>query len=169
MIKVEFSGNTADEVNEQVKDYASKIKGSRGGKGGSTADEGAQTGNAPAPMMPPTGGAAPGGPPPLPAGGPVFAPPAGAAGAPGAFPAAGAPPVAPSPGPSPETAALVQRINARIDGAIQSGQPTDAVLQWFRNQCGPEAAQATLDQIKQNLLYKLPMANLTEIAKMMNA
>lgn len=162
MIKVEFSGATADEVNEQVKDYASKIKGSRGGKGGKDDGE-AQTGTAPPPMQPPAGG-----PPPLPAGGmPNFAPPAGGAATPGAFPAAGAP-IA-TQGPSPEVAALVQRINARIDGAIASGQPTDAVLQWFRNQCGPEAAQATLDQIKQNLLYKLPVPNLTEIAKMMNA
>lgn len=161
MLKLEFTHDTAEGLNAQVVDYLANIKKTRGGKASAADGEGAQAGGqAPAPMMPPTGN-----PPPLPGAGPVFAPPGAAAAAPAAFPAA----AAPAPGPAPEVQALVQRISGKIDGAVQSGQPTDAVLGWFRNQCGPDAAQATLDQIKQVFLYRLPVPQLTEIAKLMNA
>ena len=124
------------------------------------ADEaGAVTGNAPAPLQPPAGGAAPGFNP----GG--FAPPAGGA-APqgGAFPAIGA-----QTGPAPEVVALVTRISNRVDEAIKSGQPADQVLAWFRGQCGPEAANMTMDQIKGIALPKMAVPGLENIAKLMNA
>ena len=63
----------------------------------------------------------------------------------------------------------MQRIIARIDSAIASGQPPDAVLNWFRGQCGAEAAAATMDQIKTVFLPKLAMPGLENIAKLMNA
>jgi hypothetical protein len=158
MLKLEFSGNTADEINTQVKDYATKIKGSRGGKAG---DDEAATGNAPAPMQPPASsvvGFQPGG----------FAPPAGGA-APmgGAFPAANA-------GPAPEVVALVQRISSRIDWCLQpppagGGQQPDAILAWFKSQLGTETANYTLDQIKQVALPRAAVPTLEGIAKLMAA
>lgn len=150
---------------DEVKDFVKQLKGTRGGKGGGSDEgDGAQagtTGQAPPPLAPPAGGA-PGFPG---AGGATFAPPgAGAGAAGGAFPAAGA-----SVGPSPEVLALVNRVVARIDGAIASGQAADQVLQWFRGQCGPDAANATLDQIKTIFLPKLATPSLENIAKLMAA
>ncbi len=81
----------------------------------------------------------------------------------GAFPAAAAPTVA------PEVAALVQRIVTKLDAAIASGQPTDQVLAWFRGQCGPEAANFSMDQIKTVALPRLAQPGLENIAKLMNA
>lgn len=161
MMKVEFTHETAEGLNAQVADYVANVKKKRGGK---EETEGAAIGGqaAPAPLMPP------------PNGGPAFAGPGAAAGfappAAGAaptgmaFPAAGAPQVA------PEVAALVQRIAAKVDSVVQSGQ-TDVgqMLTWFRNQCGPEAAAATLDQIKANFLHRLSVPALDGIAKMMAA
>jgi hypothetical protein len=71
--------------------------------------------------------------------------------------------------PQPAVAALVARIVPKIDGAIASGQPTDQVLSWFRGQCGPEAAGATLDQIKTVFLPKMAAPGLENIAKLMAA
>jgi hypothetical protein len=76
--------------------------------------------------------------------------PAGFPGANGASP----PPVHP----------LVSAILARIDGAISSGQPADAIVNWFRQQIGPEAASATLDQLKQILIPRMTEAQLKQIA-----
>lgn len=154
-MRVEFTGNTADEMNEAVKDYASKIKGTRGGRSKDDAD--AQSGGAPAPLQPPQGGVA------------GFAP--GGGGAPQgfnptSFSPAGAQTVQ---GPSPEVAALVQRISTRIDGLIQQGQPAADVLKWFQGQCGAEAANATMDQIKAHFLYKLPQPSLEDMAKLIAA
>lgn len=139
---------------EEVKEFVTQLKGTRGKKG--DGDE-ATTGGAPAPIQPPAGGVAgfPG------AGGATFAPPGGGA-APGAFPAPGA-------GPSPEVAAIVQRINVRLDGAIAAGQPAEQATAWLRGQCGPEAANATLDQLKTVFLPKAAMPTLENIAKLMNA
>jgi hypothetical protein len=144
---------------DEVKDFVKQLKGTRGGKGGSDDDSTAgATGQAPAPLMPGQGG--PGGPTfQQPAFNPQPGPGAGGAGFPGN----------PSVGVDAATAAIVGRIVAKIDGAIASGQPADAVLTWFRGQCGAEAANATMDQIKQTFLYKLPMASLENIAKLMNA
>ena len=69
----------------------------------------------------------------------------------------------------PVVAGLVQRIVTRIDSAIASGQPADAVLTWFRGQCGAEASAATMDHIKTVFLPKLAVPALENIAKLMNA
>lgn len=157
-MKVEFFGNTADEMNEAVKDYASKIKGTRGGKNREADDAVVQqTGTSPAPMGAPQGGFNPG-------------TPQQASFNPQSAPQGGFNPGAAQPGgPGPEIQALVARIVPRIDGALTSGQPPEQVLNWFRGQCGPEAANATLDQIKTVFLYKLSAPALETIAKLMNA
>jgi hypothetical protein len=82
----------------------------------------------------------------------AFTPPPASTGFPGAN--GGTPPVHP----------LVTAILARIDGAVSSGQPSDAVVTWFRQQIGPEAAQATLDQIKQIFIPRMTEAQLKQIA-----
>lgn len=140
---------------EELKAFMTNLKGTRGGKNAPADDEGsAQQGGvnqAPAPLMPPQGGGA-----------------AFVQSAPAAFTA----PVNAFPGQpaaDPVAAGLVQRIVARIDGAIASGQPADTVLAWFRGQCGAEAAAATMDQIKTIFLPKLAVPGLEQIAKLMNA
>jgi hypothetical protein len=144
---------------DEVREFVKGLKGTRGGKGSDT-DEGPATGSqqAPAPIMPPQGQA--GGFP----GAAGFAPPG-----PGAGQAGGGFPAAAATGPAPEVLALVQRISTKIDGAVASGQPAEGVLNWFRTQCGPEAASATMDQIKQIALPRMPVAALENIAKLMNA
>lgn len=135
---------------DSEEEFKSRIKNPRGGKDGG---EGQPTGNAPAPLMPPqqqTTAFVPSASPPT-----AFAPPQ-----PG-FPSA--------PAVDPAVMGLVQRITARIDSAIASGQPADAVLGWFRGQCGAEAAAATMDQIKTVFLPKLAVPGLENIAKLMNA
>jgi hypothetical protein len=59
---------------------------------------------------------------------------------------------------------LVTAILARIDGAINSGQAADAIVTWFRQQIGPDAAQATLDQIKQVFVPRMTEMQLKQIA-----
>jgi len=149
---------------EEIKDFVGQLKGTRGGK--NKGDDGdapaAGQGGAPAPLQPPQGGQQTGFNPNANAG---FNPNAGAAPQ-GGFNPGGAPNTA---GPAPEVQAIVARIVTRIDGAIQSGQPADQVLNWFRGQCGAEAANATLDQIKGTFLYKCAMPTLEQIAKLMNA
>ncbi len=153
---------------DEVKEFVKQLKGTRGGKGGDDGDAGTSTTApvAPAPLQPPTGAAA-GFNPTATQG---FAPPAGGAGpAAGAFPAVGAPT-----GPDPVTLALVQRNSSRIDWCLQpapagGGQAPDAILQWFRGQCGPDTANYTLDQIKQVALPRAPLPTLEGIAKLMNA
>jgi hypothetical protein len=141
---------------EEVKLFVASLKGTRGKKG---EDDVTETGNAPAPLAPPAGGSAQGFNP----GGmstAQFAPPAGGAVA-GAFPAAAA--------PDPAIAALVARIVTKLDSAIASGQPADQALAWFKSQCGPETANYTLDQIKQQALPKLAQPVLENMAKLMAA
>ncbi len=146
---------------EEVKEFVGNLKGTRGGRKGEP-DEAGEGKSAPAPMLPPTGTGGQAGFPG--AGSTGFAPPAGGATQAGAGPfAPGAPAVA------PEVAALVTRISTRIEGAVASGQPADAVLQWFRGQCGAEAANATIEQIKTVFLPKLALPALENIAKLMNA
>ena len=137
---------------EEVKEFVGGLKGTRGKKG--DADDGAAVAHAvPAPMMPPPG-----------QGQPVFAPPPPATG----FPAAPAP-FGAAVTHAPEMVALVARIGTKLDSALASGQPADAALAWFRQRCGPEAAMATIDQIKTVYLAKLSVANLEETAKLMGA
>lgn len=137
----------------EVREFVAALKGTRGKKGEGDDDGGNTAANAaPAPLMPPQG--QPGSP--GPGASAAFTPPQ-QAGFPGA------------PSIDPAVAGLVQRIATRIDGAIQSGQPADTVLTWFRGQCGNEAANATMDQIKQIFLPKLTVPTLENIAKLMNA
>lgn len=132
-------------------EFKARIKNPRGGKNDDT-DTAAP--RAPAPIQPPLQQGA------------AFTPQAAAfASPPGGFPGV---PAAPPVG-DPAVTAIVARIAAKIDGAIAGGQPTDVVLTWFRGRCGAEAANATLDQIKQVFLPKLSMPSLDDIAKLMNA
>lgn len=144
---------------EEVKEFVKQLKGTRGGKS-DAADE--PQGQAPAPLQPPAGGAAPAlG---FPSGAAGFAPPApGATAAVGAFPAAGAPATA------PEVQTLVTRIAARIDGCAAAGSDVNAMLNWLRGQVGAGAEQATMDQIKTVFLPKQAVPQLENIAKLMAA
>lgn len=143
---------------EEVQEFVKKLKGTRGGK--DKGDEVETAGSAPAPLQPPAGGAPTTFNPGATTG---FAPQgAGAAPAAAAFPAAGAPVLA------PEVQALVNRIIVRLDHAVGMGQAADA-LKFFQGQCGPDAANYTLDQIKAVALPKLAMPALENIAKLMNA
>lgn len=155
---------------EEVKEFVTQLKGTRGGKG-KDKDEGGDeapatnvaqptaVNQAPQPLQPPAAGEGfpgTGGPAPGAAG---FTPPGGAS----PFPAASAPVLV------PEIAGLVNRISTRIDSAISGGQPAETVLAWFKGQCGPEAANATMDQIKTVFLPKAAQPTLENIAKLMNA
>lgn len=59
---------------------------------------------------------------------------------------------------------LATAIIGRIDSAIGSGQPADAILNWFRQQIGPEAASATLEQLKQVFIPRMQETQLKQIA-----
>lgn len=147
MVKLSF--DSVEEVRNFVKEELKGVR--RGGKDDEAA--GGQPGNtAPQPLNPPVGGPATGFPGPT-----AFAPQGGG------FPT-GAPVLA------PEVAALVGRIVTRVDGLITSGQqPADQILNWFRQQCGPEAANATMDQIKQVFLPKASQPTLEDIVKLIGA
>ena len=133
---------------EELKTFVkNELKGTRRGKG---EEEPGDPPQAPAPIMPPTSV-------------PSQFHPSGFAEA----PKSGFPGVASA--ISPEVTALVQRINAKIDGALTSGQPADTVLNWFRQRCGPDASAATLDQIKTAFLPKLSIPHLEDTAKLMGA
>ena len=134
---------------DSEEEFKARIKNPRGGK--SNADDEPAPQQAPAPLAPPQQPAA-FNPAPAPA---AFTPPQGG------FPGA--------PVGDPVVAGLVGRIVARIDSAIASGQPADAVLTWFRGQCGAEASAATMDQIKTVFLHKLAVPGLENIARLMNA
>ena len=148
-MKLEF-----DSIDE-VKAFYAQLKGTRGKKG-DDADEAAPTATAtvqqvPAPMAVPTT---------FPSAG--FAPPvAGAAQTAQVFPA----PVAT--GPAPEVLALVNKIITKLDDSLAAGNAPDAALNWFRTQCGPEAAQATMDQIKTHFLPRMAQQPLEFVAKQM--
>lgn len=148
---------------DEVREFVKSLKGTRGGK--DKDDEGAAVGNlgtpqglAPPPAQPPTSNPAP-----------SFTPGAAPGGAftPGAAPAA-----------PPTMSAIVGRIIAQVDKLIagqvpgQGAQPAEAVLQWMRNQVAPHdasAAGATMDQMKQVYLNKLPEAALNEMARQIAA
>ncbi len=87
----------------------------------------------------------------------AFAPPVQA---PQGFP--GSPPVATPQAANP----IVAQIIAKVDGALASGQSPDNVLNWFRQQIGPDAAQATLDQIKTVFLPRMTDTQLKTLAPM---
>jgi hypothetical protein len=127
---------------EEVKEFVKGLKGTRGGK--ADADD-EPKGQAPAPLQPPAGGM------------PNFAGPGAATGFPGGA------------GLDPALQAVVTRIVTKLDASLAAGNSAEAALTWFRSHFGPEAAQATLDQIKQVFLARLPVATLENIAKMMGA
>ncbi len=143
---------------DSEEEFKARIKNPRGGRN-SDVDESVQTPaqmqNAPAPLQPPQQVQPAFNPAPAPT---AFTPPQGFPGATVGQPAA-----------DPVVAGLVGRIVTRIDSAIASGQPADAVLNWFRGQCGAEAAGASMDQIKTVFLHKLAVPGLENIAKLMNA
>lgn len=158
----------------EVREFIAGLKGTRGKKGeGDDASGDTQTG------------------------GPVALPGAGGAPAPIMPQPQGYPPQQPGPGTMPQTsgfvqaqpnfapqgqayppqqqgvdpvvAGLVQRIVVKIDASVQNGQSAVEALNWFRGQCGPDAANATIDHIKQHFLFRLPVTQLEQIAKMMAA
>lgn len=145
---------------EEVKEFVKQLKGTRGGK--SEAEEAGETNKAPPPLAPPTTAAAF-----APNGAGFAAPAAGATPMGGAFPVAGAN------GPAPEALALVTRLTARYDALATQGQDPNAMLTWFRNECAKaglaEAANASMDQIKQACLPKLSVPSLEAMAKLMGA
>lgn len=155
MLKLEFHANTPEELAAHVRDFVKGLKGTRAGKGGDDNEDGAK---APPPQAPPTGQTfqAQGG-------GAAFAPQAGGVVQTGAaFVAPGA--------PSPEVLQLVQGIVTRLDGAIQSGQAPDAALNWAKQQIAPHdasVANATMDQVKQHYLPRLPLPALQQVARFM--
>lgn len=157
MLKLEFTGNSADEINAQARDYVAGLKGTRGGK----KDE--PEAAAPAPLAPPQTTAAAFNP-----NGPGFAPQAA-----GATQTGGAFPVAAASGPAPEVLGLVTRLTTRYDALATQGQDPNAMLTWFRNECVKagvtEAANATWDQVKQACLPKLSVPSLEAMAKLMGA
>lgn len=138
---------------EEVKEFVKGLKGTRGGK----SDDG-ETEKAPAPLQPPQGGQSNAFTP------AAFAPPAGGAGpAGGAFPAAGALVVA------PEVQALATRIKARALDLAKAGQDQNAMLAWFRTECGPETSNYTMEQVLDNALVKCSVPKLENMAKLMAA
>ncbi len=147
---------------EEIKEFVKQLKGTRGGKGdkdddaGTTQQQAAPTGQAaPAPIMPPQGAQAG-----FPGGAQGFAPPAAGAGTAGAFPAPAAPSIA------PEVAAWVAKISGVID-ATASTDRAPAMLNWFRTSCGPEAANASFEQIKTHFLPKFNAQQLADMGKLM--
>lgn len=139
---MQITFNSLDEVKEFVK----SLKGTRGPKGGN--DEG--DAQAPAPIMPPAATAH------------QFAPsPSQGFGHSNPFPAHSA--------ADPAVHGLVQRIVTKIDGSLANGQPTEPALNWFRSQCGSEAALATMDQIKTIFLPRMAVPALENIAKLVGA
>lgn len=148
-MRLEF--NSVDEV----KEFVAQLKGKRGAKGGD--DDTAVAANpVPTPVMPPPAtGFAPG---PQAA----FVPP----GMPGFNPAP-PPPVGYPSGPTPEVLAMIGRICNALDLSLARGQPAETALAWFRQQCGPEAAAATMDQVKSSFLPRMTLPALEQIAKLM--
>jgi hypothetical protein len=145
-MKLEFSSI------EEVKEFVAQLKGTRGkkGDGDGEANPGPQ---APAPAMPPIGA-------------PGFQGPGAVQG----FTApAAANPFPPATGGDPAVAALVHRIGVGIDAQLARGSDPNNALVWFRQQCGPEAAAATMDQVKTVFLPRLPIPALENIAKLTGA
>lgn len=139
----------------EVKEFVGGLKGTRGKKDDENNEGAATVHTAAAPLQPPQGAPAqtfqPG-----PAPNAAFSPPA--------FPGANQPLI------DPAVQALVNRITARMDSALSSGATKlEDMLNWFRQQCGPEASGATLDQIKTAFMPKLSVPTLENIAKLMSA
>lgn len=85
----------------------------------------------------------------------------------GGFPAPAATGFLAPSGPTPEVSALHGRILSRIDEVLKGADEKafNSALAWLREQCGPEAAQASMDQIKQVFLLRLSQQQLESVAK----
>jgi hypothetical protein len=59
---------------------------------------------------------------------------------------------------------LAKAIIERSDASIAAGHPVDGVTTWFRGLLGPEAAQATWEQIKTLFIPRLSEAQLKQMA-----
>lgn len=68
-------------------------------------------------------------------------------------------------GATPPVNPLVGQIIGKLDGALASGQNPDQITAWFKNLLGPDAAAATLDQIKQVFIPRLPEPQLKNLAQ----
>jgi hypothetical protein len=134
---------------EEVKEFVANLKGTRGKKG-----DDAEVTTVPDPKMPPAGG---------------FAGPGATQGFPGTTaPAGGGFPGGPAVDPAVQ--GLVTRIVTKLDAALSSGSSNpDGALTWFRQQIGPDAANATLDQVKGVLLARQSADKLNTIAQFMGA
>ena len=95
------------------------------------------------------------------------------AGEPSPFGAAGA---SLPPGPSPAVQALLQRVSNGLETRLadkkadsSTAYDPNAILTWFRQQCGLGAVQATFDQINQSFLPRMHESRLEDIAKMIGA
>ena len=147
---------------DEIKDFMAQLKGTRGKKGEND-DAPTVAGNVPAPIPVPVA--------------PAFQ----AAGlvAPQVQHAAqaAAGPFAPVAGPvaSPEVLALLTRITGRVDALIAGTVPgtapqaPDKVLEWLRSQLGPEAAMASMEQVKAVFMPRLTQPALEQIAKLIGA
>jgi len=69
------------------------------------------------------------------------------------------------PGANSGTNPLVGQIIVKLDGALASGQNAEQITNWFRNLLGPDAAAATLDQIKQVFIPRLAEPQLKQLAQ----
>jgi hypothetical protein len=65
---------------------------------------------------------------------------------------------------APAVNPLAIAIADKADNAIAGGQDANAVLMWFRQTIGPDATNATWDQIKSVYLPRLPNEQLVKIA-----
>ncbi len=66
---------------------------------------------------------------------------------------------------APQVNPLVPQIITKLDGAIATGQNAEQITNWFRNLLGPDAATATLDQIKQVFIPRLAEPQLKQLAQ----
>lgn len=121
---------------DEVKTFMAALKGTRKGKDETDEPVAAPVGGQPQ-MAPINTG---------------FAPPQTTVGFPGAMPQAAVNP-------------LVGQIIVKLDGALATGQNAEQITNWFRNLLGPDAAAATLDQIKQIFIPRLAEPQLKQLAQ----
>jgi hypothetical protein len=146
----------------ELKEFYAQLKGTRGKKGDDADDAPPASGmtapptvQVPAPMAIPTQQ-------------PTFNPAGFAPQAAGAGQAAPVFPVAAATGPAPEVLALVAKINERANASIGANPASlNDALKFFRDSIGPDAAQATLQQIQEHFLPRMATDKLAQLAKLM--
>lgn len=136
---------------DEVKAFVGELRGTRGGRKGASGDDPGPDAPSfsPAPAFNPPATRAPSG---------FTAHSAPPAGAPAGFPAVGAA------GAAPAIHSLAKAIIDRTDAALTTGQPVEPILNWFKTQLGPDAANATWDQMKTVHIPRLSEAQLKQIA-----